>query len=182
MSDHQKQFIDILKYMYAICHVRGNELKELLPNLAEKALDAGYWSEAFRVFLYDGDATISDIQVTLESHIEQLGGTVKRDQESADLIEVTYYLRKLVQPGEDALDIAHYLFVELNDEWVIDGGPAHLHLHDLAMEYYAWCYDYAEWMQGLEYGDKMYETEINIKKLTLEWLEKYAVPNPFDRL
>lgn len=181
MSEHDKELIEIFKYMHAMCSVRGSELRGLLPQLAEMALDAGYWSDAFRVFLYDGDASVNDMRIGLASHIEELGEEIDKNEETAELIEVTYYLRKLLQPGEDVLAVAHYLLVELQD-WKLQGGPPHLHLHDLAMEYYQWCFDYAEWMEGHELAEKKRETEVVVRKLAQHWLNQYGVPNPFDRL
>ncbi len=181
MNAQDVQLVDLLKHMHAMCSVRGDDLQKLIPTLAHQALDAGYWSEAFRVFLYNKDASIEDMRVSLESHIESLGGIIDVDKETSDLIEATYYLQKLLQPGENILSVAHYLLVEL-DDWELQGGPPHLHISDLAMEYYIWRFDFAEWMDGEEYEAKKAETETNVKRLAQRWLDQYAIANPFHRL
>lgn len=181
MSEQEVQLVDLLKYMHAMCSVRGDEIQELLPKLANKALDAGYWSEAFRVFLYDGGASVDDMRITLNSHIYELGGQVYLDTEQTDLIETTFYLRKSLDPNEDLLCVVDYLVADLFPH-SYQSGPMHLHLYDLAMEYYQWAYDYAEWMQGQEYADKMHEVKTSIAKLAHAWLDQHAFPNPFDRL
>ncbi len=181
MTESEVQLVDLLKYMHAVSGTRIDGLQEQLSQLAHKALDAGYWSEAFRAILYDGDMTVDDMRVTLASHAEELGGVAEQDAEISELIEVTYYLRKLLKRGGDVLGITHHLLVDMVDP-KYQGGPEYLHLRDLAMEYYQWWLDYAEWMHGQEYAAKKYETAVNIKNLAQAWLDEFAVPNPFDRL
>ncbi len=183
MTKQEVQLVDLLEYMHAMCSVRGDEIYRLLPELVHKALDAGYWSEAFRVYLHDSGESVYDLQIMLASQIDDLGGSVRRSHLQSLLIETTFYLRNLVQPGEvDPLGIADYIVEDLQELAFDDDDLQQLHLSDLSKTYYQWAYDYANWMQGQEYIDKRHEVETDIKRLAQEWLDQHAVPSPFDRL
>ncbi len=181
MNNHDAQLVELLKHMHAMCSVRVVDHRMLLQQLANKALDAGFWSEAFRVFLYDNGSTVADMQLTLASHVEELGGVIENIDEHIRLIETTYYITKMLNDQEDVLSIAHYVLVDLDDH-ELQGGPPYLHIHDLAMEYYQWCFDSADWMQGDELATERHKTINNLKELAQHWLDHYAIASPFDRL
>lgn len=182
MSEQEVKIVELLQYMHAISYVRGDETHRSVTELAQYAVEAGYWCEAFQPILYDRGTTLEEIRTVLSSHIAELGGTIDQDLETAERLELSHFFRMMLRPKADVLAISYRLFEDLNHEWACDGSPRRLHMHDLALEYYTWAYDYADWMEGQEYADKKYEVETNMKRLAQEWLDQHAVPSPFDRL
>ncbi len=183
MSEQEVQFVDLLKYLHAMCFVRSDEIRRLIPELVHKALDAGYWSEAFRVYLHDSGESVYDLQIMLASHIENLGGSVRKSHLDSLLIEITFYLHKLVKPGEVApLGIADYVMEDLQELAFDEDDHQQLHFDKLNMAYFEWANAYERWLQSREHYGKFIEAQAKFVELTEAWLDQHAVPNPFDRL
>jgi len=182
MKPHDEKLIDILQYLYRLCHVRDESIRDVISMNANKALDAEFWSEAFRYILYDTNTSRDDLKTILSSHLTELGHKFnKSDSHPEAYFEISYFLQQFQNDEFDVLKAAQYVLLNLEYEDLVND-QEFPHLYDFTAVYYQWWAGDSEWMLGEQLEEARQNAISNLKTEARCWLDKHGVANPFDGL